>query len=86
MHDKTSRNAVQERRRRSGCKAALEDVLGLAHGHLACGRAGDDGVVAGGSRVEGVLDLFQFQDAKLVEHWALLDYLGLLRQIGVSSI
>ncbi len=34
----------------------------------------------------GVLDLFRFQDGLLVEHWALLDNLGLLRQIGVTSI
>ncbi|MEJ8810748.1 ester cyclase [Variovorax ureilyticus] len=30
----------------------------------------------------GVLDLFQFRDGVLVEHWALLDNLGLLKQLG----
>ena len=30
-----------------------------------------------------VLDLFHVRDGRLVEHWALLDNLGLLRQLGV---
>jgi predicted ester cyclase len=30
----------------------------------------------------GVLDLFKIQDAVLVEHWALLDNLGMLKQLG----
>ncbi|MEW5887597.1 MAG: ester cyclase [Pseudomonadota bacterium] len=29
-----------------------------------------------------VLDLFQIRDDQLVEHWALLDNLGMLRQLG----
>jgi predicted ester cyclase len=29
-----------------------------------------------------VLDLFQFKDSVLVEHWALLDNLGMLKQLG----
>jgi predicted ester cyclase len=29
-----------------------------------------------------VLDLFQFKDGVLVEHWALLDNLGMLKQLG----
>lgn len=33
-----------------------------------------------------VMDLFVIRDGKLVEHWALLDNLGLLRQLGVSTI
>ena len=33
-----------------------------------------------------VMDLFAIRDGRLVEHWALLDNLGLLRQIGVASI
>ena len=33
-----------------------------------------------------VLDLFAIRDGQLVEHWALLDNLGLMRQIGVTSI
>ena len=45
------------------------------------------GVPATGRPIDiGVLDLFQFRDGTLVEHWALLDNLGLLRQIGVSTI
>jgi predicted ester cyclase len=30
----------------------------------------------------GVLDLFQVRDGVLVEHWALLDNLGMLKQLG----
>jgi predicted ester cyclase len=33
-----------------------------------------------------VLDLLQFRDGMLVEHWALIDNLGMLRQIGVTQI
>lgn len=33
-----------------------------------------------------VLDLFHVRSGKLVEHWALLDNLGLLRQLGVTAI
>ena len=33
-----------------------------------------------------VLDLFQIRDGKLIEHWALLDNLGMLRQLGVTAI
>lgn len=34
----------------------------------------------------GVMDLFRIEGDKLVEHWALLDNLGLLKQLGVSTI
>ena len=45
------------------------------------------GVPATGKAIDiGVLDLFQFRDGVLIEHWALLDNLGLLRQIGVKEI
>ena len=38
---------------------------------------------ATGRRIEvPVLDLFQIQDDRLVEHWALLDNLGMMRQLG----
>lgn len=30
----------------------------------------------------GVLDLFQIRDGVLVEHWALLDNLGMMKQLG----
>lgn len=33
-----------------------------------------------------VMDMFVIRDGKLVEHWALLDNLGLLRQLGVTAI
>lgn len=45
------------------------------------------GVAATGKPIDiGVLDLFRFEDGVLVEHWALLDNLGLLRQLGVTAI
>ena len=45
------------------------------------------GVPATGKKIDiGVLDLFQIRDGKLIEHWALLDNLGLMRQIGVTNI
>ena len=45
------------------------------------------GVPATGNKIDiAVLDLFHIRDGKLIEHWALLDNLGLLRQIGVTSI
>ena len=45
------------------------------------------GVPATGKKIDiGVLDLFHIREGKLIEHWALLDNLGLLRQIGVTSI
>ena len=33
-----------------------------------------------------VLDLFQIRDGVLVEHWALLDNLGMLRQLGALPV
>lgn len=45
------------------------------------------GVPATGRPIDiGVLDLFRLEGDRLVEHWALLDNLGLLRQIGVTMI
>ena len=45
------------------------------------------GIPATGRTIDiGVLDLFQFRGEQLVEHWALLDNLGLLRQLGVTAI
>lgn len=45
------------------------------------------GVPATGRKIDiGVLDLFHIRNGTLVEHWALLDNLGLLRQIGVKEI
>ena len=45
------------------------------------------GVPATGAKIDiGVLDLFHIRDGKLIEHWALLDNLGLMRQIGLKSL
>jgi len=45
------------------------------------------GIPATGRKIDiAVLDLFQIREGKLIEHWALLDNLGLLRQIGVTTI
>ena len=45
------------------------------------------GLSATGKRIDiAVLDLFQIRDGVLIEHWALLDNLGMLRQLGVTSI
>ncbi|MFM9428523.1 putative ester cyclase [Variovorax sp. GrIS 2.14] len=41
-------------------------------------------LAATGRKIDiGVLDLFQFRDGVLIEHWALLDNLGMLKQLGV---
>ena len=32
-----------------------------------------------------VLDLFQIRDGMLIEHWGLLDNLGMLKQLGALS-
>lgn len=41
------------------------------------------GIAPTGKTIDiAVLDLFQFRDGVLIEHWALLDNLGLLKQIG----
>jgi predicted ester cyclase len=40
-------------------------------------------MAASGRNIDiGVLDLFQIRDGVLVEHWALLDNLGMLKQLG----
>ncbi|MFM2421575.1 MAG: hypothetical protein RL291_105 [Pseudomonadota bacterium] len=45
------------------------------------------GMDATGKTIDiGVLDLFQIRDGKLIEHWALLDNLGMLKQLGVTAI
>ncbi|MBE7202933.1 MAG: ester cyclase [Parafilimonas terrae] len=45
------------------------------------------GLPATGKPIDiGVMDLFHVRDGVLVEHWALLDNLGMLKQLGVSSI
>lgn len=38
-----------------------------------------------GKEVEvGVLDLFRIADGRLEEHWAMIDNLGMMRQLGVT--
>ncbi len=55
-------------------------IRGTHRGELA-------GIAATGKPIEvGVMDLFHLQGGKLSEHWALFDNLGMLRQLGVSSI
>lgn len=45
------------------------------------------GMPASGRKIDiAVLDLFQIRDGKLIEHWALLDNLGMLKQLGVTAI
>ena len=45
------------------------------------------GIAATGRKIDiGVLDLFQFRGGLLIEHWASLDNLGLLRQVGVTTL
>lgn len=40
-----------------------------------------------GKEVEvGVLDLFLIADGRLEEHWAMIDNLGMMRQLGVISV
>jgi len=33
-----------------------------------------------------VFDLFRLEDGKLVEHWAMVDSLGLMKQLGATTI
>ena len=43
-------------------------------------------MAATGRKIDiGVLDLFQIRDGVLIEHWALLDNLGMLKQLGAIS-
>ncbi|RAI58660.1 ester cyclase [Roseicella frigidaeris] len=45
------------------------------------------GIMPTGKSLEvAVLDLFHIRKGRLAEHWALLDNLGMLRQLGVTSI
>jgi len=43
-------------------------------------------LAATGRKVDiGVLDLFQIRDDVIIEHWAMLDNLGMLKQLGVIA-
>ena len=43
-------------------------------------------MAATGRKIDiGVLDLFQIRGGMLIEHWALLDNLGMLKQLGRHS-
>ena len=55
-------------------------IRGTHRGELA-------GIAPTGRPIEvGVMDLFHLRGGKLSEHWALFDNLGMLRQLGVTSI
>lgn len=64
-----------------GSKVAVRLMIRGTHsGDLA-------GLAPTGRHVEvGVMDLFHLRDGRLSEHWALFDNLGMLRQMGVTSI
>jgi predicted ester cyclase len=71
----------------------IEDVVGEGEKVLVRVRAKGThngelmGIPPTGKPVEvDVLDLFQFRDGILIEQWALIDNLGMLRQIGVTQI
>ena len=43
-------------------------------------------MAATGRKIDiGVLDLFQIRDGVLIEHWALLDNLGMMKQLGAIA-
>lgn len=43
-------------------------------------------LAATGRKIDiGVLDLFQIRDDVIIEHWAMLDNLGMLKQLGVIA-
>ena len=45
------------------------------------------GMPATGRHIDiAVMDLFHVRDGMLVEHWALLDSLTMLKQLGVTAI
>ncbi len=45
------------------------------------------GMAPTGRRIDiGVMDLFHVRDGIILEHWALLDNLGMLKQLGVTQI
>lgn len=56
----------------------------LVHLRVKAIHSGDDlGIPATGKPVDfQVMDLFHIKDGKLTEHWALMDNLGMLQQIG----
>lgn len=56
----------------------------LVHLRVKAIHSGDDlGIPATGKPVNfQVMDLFHIRDGKLTEHWALMDNLGMLQQIG----
>ena len=43
-------------------------------------------MAATGRKIDiGVLDLFQIRNGRLIEHWALLDNLGMMKQLGAIN-
>ena len=62
-------------------KLPLQDFV--AEGEKATHTGAFGEMAATGRKIDiGVLDLFQIRDGVLIEHWALLDNLGMLKQLG----
>ena len=73
-------------------KLPLEDFVAegekvLVRLRVQCTHTGPFGAMpATGRPIDiGVLDLFQIRDGVLIEHWALLDNLGLMKQLGAIA-
>lgn len=71
----------------------IEDVVAegdkvLVHLRVKGTHGGDlMGLAPTGKAIDiGVMDLFKVKDGVIVEHWALLDNLSMLKQLGVTSI
>ena len=64
-----------------------QDDRVLVHLRMRGWHNGDfNGMPATGNRIDvAVMDLFRIGNGKLVEHWALMDNLTMLRQIGVVN-
>ena len=62
----------------------LNRLYGLVHLRQVATHSGEyDGMPATGTRTDiEVMDLFRVEGDRLVEHWALMDNLDLLKQIG----
>ena len=55
----------------------------LVHLRMQGRHTGDfNGTPPTGNRIDAVMDLFRIADGRLAEHWALMDTLTMLRQIG----
>jgi len=64
----------------NGKVAVRLTIRGTHRGDLA-------GIAPTGRSIQvGALDLFHLRDGELSGHWALFDTLGMLRQLGVTSV